>query len=272
MNLFNAFDKLLENKLVYNSYETYRFYESHINNIKMVCENIDLINIDENYIKTFILNQKLKKLSNATINKRLLCFKMVLSENKLDCSYICKLKEIQKTFDFLSYSQVLRLLEYLHISNIKIENKLVFRLLLDTGIRLNELLNIKLEDIELESNCIYLRTTKTSRERIVFFTDDTKLLLQEHILIEMLNDYDYIIDLKKSSIESLFNRVNKHLKFRKFSPHMLRHTYATILVNENTNLEFIRCTLGHSNLTTTKRYLHQNQENLYKIYKEKFKI
>lgn len=272
MMLYDSFDRLLENKLVYNSYDTYRFYKSHIDNIKLVCADIFLKDIDVNYINKFILSQKQKKLSNATINKRLLCFKIVLSSYGYNISFIHKLKEIEKNLDYLSYSQVLKLFEYLHTKELKIQNKLIFRLLLDTGIRLNELLNLKLEDIELDHNCIYLRITKTSRERVVFFTNDTKELLKEHINECNLFEYDNLISLKKSSIGSLFDRANKHLKFKKFSPHMLRHTYATILVNENTNLEFIRSTLGHSSLTTTKKYLHQNQENLYKIYKEKFKI
>lgn len=272
MKLFEAFDILLENKLVYNSYDTYRFYKSHIINIKAVCLDIDLKDIDTVYINKFILTQKMLKLSNATINKRLLCFKIVLSTYNYDVKFIHKLKEIEKNIDFLSYSQVLKLFEYLQMKELKTQNKLIFRLLLDTGIRLNELINLKIEDIELDHNCIYLRITKTSRERVVFFTNDTKELLKEHIEESNLFEYDNLISLKKSSISSLFDRANKYLKFKKFSPHMLRHTYATILVNENTNLEFIRSTLGHSSLTTTKKYLHQNQENLYKIYKEKFKI
>lgn len=271
MKIQDTFKVFLRDILIYKKLDTYRFYFSHCKNIELLLGNIDIENINKVVIDDFIIKQKNNKLTNSTINKRLMILRQILKRNNLDYSFIPHLKEVEKNFNYLNFFQVKRLLDYIHKSDLKLQNKLILRLFLDTGCRLTELLNIKIYNIDFANNCILLEQTKTDKERYVFFTDDVKI----NYLIPYLDGYNDVcanlFNINKNGVQAIFYRANKHLKFKHFSPHVLRHTYATILVNNNTNLEFIRNTLGHRDLSTTKRYLHSTQENLFATYKENFK-
>ena len=70
----------------------------------------------------------------------------------------------------------------------------------------------------------------------------------------------------------MFARIREQLGFSKFSPHVLRHTFATNMVHNNANLDLIANLLGHTNLDTTRRYLHQDISNTQKLYNEFFKL
>lgn len=265
-----ACDIFLDHVIVFKSNGTYKFYKSHLTLLKKLFLNYDLNDFNYNVLMSFIISQKKSNVSNNTINKRVLCINQVLKFNNYLPITIEKLKVVEKNFDYLNYIQVCKLIDYINSSNLSLESKLLIRLFLDTGCRLNEVLNIHVDNINLDLNCILLNFTKTDSERYVFFTDDLKY----NYLIPYLkiNNNNLLFTLSASGVSSLFYRVKNKLNFKKFSPHMLRHTYATILVNNNTNLEFIRKTLGHSSLSVTKKYLHSSQEELFKVYKNNFKI
>ena len=263
----------------YSSQETYRFYDSHLRCIlnKMLEYGInDVHDISVTIVKHYIISMKTHNLSNNTINKRIMCIRGILKyyhcSSYSDICRLPRLKQPYKTIDFLTNKQVLLLLNYIDSSSMKIRNKLILRLFLDTGCRCNELINIKIDNIDLDHNCILLQTTKNGNERYVFFTDDVKVRYLLPYLNEHYNQLFLFEDINKYGIQSLFHRIKDTLGFKKFSPHMLRHTYATILVNNNTNLEFIRVTLGHSSLDITKRYLHFSQESLFNTYFKYFVI
>ena len=133
-------DKLLDDVLIYKKAETHRFYFSHCKMILDYFKNIKICDITEDKIKDFILYQKNKNLANSTINKRLLVLKILLKRRNIIIN-IPKLKEVDKTFNYLNYYQVKKLLDYIFKSDLKLQNKLILRLFLDTGCRLNELLN-----------------------------------------------------------------------------------------------------------------------------------
>lgn len=278
MNISKAINDFLFDVSCFKSKDTYRFYQSHFNCILNYFQSINVNVIDDinsNSIKKYIIYLRSKDISNNTINKRILCIRLLLKSIKRfdildELDSIPKLKISKKTFQYLTFNQVTKFLDYISNSNISLESKLIFRLLLDTGIRLNELVNIKVPNIDLANNCILIDVSKTHNERYVFFTNDTK----DNYLVPFLKTcYNFnLISLSKSGISSLFFRANLKLNFQHFSPHMLRHTYATILINNNTNLEFIRQTLGHSSLDTTKRYLHLNQESLFATYTNQFNL
>lgn len=81
--------------------------------------------------------------------------------------------------------------------------------------------------------------------------------------------YRYVIKLftlTKSTIATKFDKIKKYLNFQKFSPHMLRHTFATVLIENNANINFVKELMGHSNVATTERYLHPSKKNYRKLY------
>lgn len=263
-------EKYLNYIKIYTSKENYRYVNSHLNIIVNFFLNKD-VNFDT--LCEFVLLQQNNNVSNTTINKRIRCLKQMYAfakiENK-DLMEFKKLKEVKKTFECLNDYQIQQLIDYIDMSKMSMQNKLILSLFLETGCRLTELLNIKVYNIDLSMNYILLEKTKTAVERRVMFTEKTK----QKYLIPYLKQIkkEMLFTIKKRGVEALFERTRKQLKFNKFHPHMLRHTYASILINNDTNLEFVRLTMGHTNLTTTQRYLHYNLNKMCNVYKNQFHL
>lgn len=261
-------DKYLCYVKTFTSSENYRFVYSHLN---IIIKFFDDKEVNYSNLCAFVLDQKQKNVSNSTINKRIRCLKQMYKFSQIDNLDLIdfkKLKETETTFDCLDTKQVNILVDYIKYSKLSLQNKLILSLFLDSGCRLSELLSINVLNLNLNFNYILLEKTKTSKERYILFTEETK----ENYMIPYLKTLkkSVLFDIKKSAIRSLFERTKKQLHFSKFHPHMLRHTYATILVNNNTNLEFIRLTLGHTNLKTTQRYLRYNPDKLSMTYKNQY--
>ncbi|XMB87445.1 site-specific integrase [Mycoplasmatota bacterium WC44] len=151
-----------------------------------------------------------------------------------------------------------------------IRARVMIYILLDTGVRKNELRNIKLENLDLENNQINLKYTKTRVNRTVFVSDITKAAIIN--CIEAIGPNDYLLttldgkrQLSLKSMERVVNKIKKKLNLPdeiSISFHKFRHTYATMYLSKGADLEFIRKTLGHKHLTTTEKYLHVSKEKL----------
>lgn len=273
MLLRNMYNDYLNYVLTYCSFDTYRCYEHHLSIVIDYLEiNHNLIydyDINNNHLFEFIKNQKKNNLCNSTINKRINVLKRMFKycKSNVDLSDVSTMKESYTTFNCLTKNEIMVLLNYIKYSNLKLQNKVILSLMLSSGIRRKELVNIKLKNVNLDDNSILLTQTKTNNNRFVLFDDFTRSFLEEYMK-ELKQKY--LFDITVHAIDSLFRRVRVACNFRVFSPHVLRHTYATILVNNDTNLEFIRITMGHTNLNTTKRYLHYNPNNLAKTYRSNF--
>lgn len=266
----------MNNILTNLSYDSYICYGHHLKIILNYFYDLNILTdskITYELICSFIQEQRKKGVANKTINKRIGVFKRMIIFN--DSSSISifkkvkKLKEIDTTFNVLTLSDCHKLIDYINTSSLITKNKAILSLFLDSGIRLNELVNIKRKNVDFKENSILLETTKTNINRYIFFTSRTLEFLK---IVYEFNKNTYLFDTTKSAVRSIFVRVKEQLNFPKFHPHMLRHTYATLLVNSNVNLEFIRVTMGHTNLNTTKRYLHSNPEQLSNLYHESFPL
>ncbi|MEM0164735.1 MAG: tyrosine-type recombinase/integrase [Saccharolobus sp.] len=142
-------------------------------------------------------------------------------------------------------------------------DKLIIRLLLDTGLRANELLSIKIKDIDIDNNMIRVRNTKNGEERVVFFTDNTKQILKKYIRGKNLDDKLFYItyDALYRKLKRLGEKVGIDLR-----PHVLRHTFATLSLKRGMNLITLQKLLGHKDLKTTQIYTHLILEDLRNEY------
>lgn len=155
-------------------------------------------------------------------------------------------------------------------------DKLIIELLYTTGIRRAELINLKLTDIDLSRNTI-LVLGKRNKERIVPLLSSSKELLiaylDERKSLDRIFDERFVF-LSKAGVkiyETLVYRViNKYLsevssKVKK-SPHILRHTFATHLLNKGADLNSVKELLGHSSLASTQVYTHNSIAELKKVH------
>jgi integrase/recombinase XerC len=159
-----------------------------------------------------------------------------------------------------------------------IRDKLILELLFGTGIRLNELLQLRLGDIQLAEKTLKV-LGKRNKERIIPI---------HSTLINSLNNYITLRNEKQfiNSSESLIITNNGNAAYAKFiyrvvhqylslittqdkkSPHVLRHTFATSLLNKGADINAIKDLLGHANLAATQIYTHNSIERLKSIYKQ----
>lgn len=250
----------------YNCYKNHLDYTIKYFNVNKIFDS-DQINLD--VLSNFINYQKERCVKNSTINKRLKPLKLMYRFNNILDNEIFlqkKLKEDKKTFPVLSKNEMEKLNNYLLSNKLAFRNLLLIRLLIDTGVRLNEVLNIKVKNINFDNSSIYLDITKTKESRYVYFTKNTLKLLVEYILKNKLTKEDKLFKLTSSGVLSLFYRIKKTLNFAEFHPHMLRHSLATTLNNKGMSVFEIQQIMGHTNVATTQRYIHLDQDDIYNKY------
>lgn len=274
MILEKAIKNYLENSFISKDIDTYKHELSHANILIKFYGNIKISEINSNTILKYIILNK-NKLSNRTINIRTQLLKRILKFNNVNIEKInfLKLKEPIKTYGFIDEINIKKTIDFIKKESIR--NQCIFYLFLDTGIRLKELSNLKWNNIHIDSRFIKLENTKNKKERYVFFTKKTMLLLKK---LNSKNQNEYVFvnqrtqkKLTKHSIENIFTKYKKKTNIKNFTPHRLRHTLTTNLYNNGANLIFISNILGHSSSEITKRYIHADIKNNLKLY-DKFNI
>ena len=157
-----------------------------------------------------------------------------------------------------------------------IRDKLILELLYATGIRLIELVNLKLSSVNKNNSTIKV-IGKRNKERIVPFGDNLKKEIAHYLLerdqINTEEDYLFLTKNGKKIYPKLVYRVVNHYlsivtTISKKSPHVLRHTFATHMLNNGADLNSIKEILGHANLSATQVYTHNTIEKLKNIHKQ----
>lgn len=157
-------------------------------------------------------------------------------------------------------------------------NRLILELLYGTGMRLSELVSLSNEDVNIYENQIKV-LGKRNKERIIPISKDLANLIANYQVLKSNQDFN----IKSSSLivtndgkavypKFIYRVVNSILSFistqDKKSPHILRHSFATTLLNRGADLNAIKELLGHSSLAATQVYTHNSVEKLKSIYKQ----
>ncbi len=261
------FSKAIENYLKYikvtKSIGTYNMNIGKTKSLNYFLGDTECSDINKNTIMELILKLKERNplVSNSTLNRYVQITRRIL---KIECDIIVefdKLTEDRKIVQVVTDSNIRKIFKYYSNSSTPehLRNYLMYSLLLDTGLRISELLSLKVSDFDFEIKTILVRITKSKIERYVFYTDVTQKLLkrfiqnnkiQNHIFINLATRKVITVD----SVLTIGNRLRKTLKIRQsISPHKWRHTFATNFVNRNGNMEVLRIILAHSSLSTTQR-------------------
>jgi integrase/recombinase XerC len=159
-----------------------------------------------------------------------------------------------------------------------LRDKLIIETLFGTGIRLAELVGLKEQDINIYEGTIKV-LGKRNKERIIPVNHELKLLLERYVDLKKNQNFNnnsitLIVTNKGSDVypKFIYLIVQKYLSYistqDKKSPHVLRHTFATSLLNRGADLNAIKELLGHANLSATQVYTHNSVERLKSIYKQ----
>jgi len=148
-----------------------------------------------------------------------------------------------------------------------LRDKLIIKLLTETGMRANELLNINISDIDFNRKMIRLRVTKNGEERVVFFTDDTLELMKKYLKI---HDGEKLFQMTYQALYKTIRRLGEKAGINGLRPHMLRHSFATNAIRKGVPLPAVQRILGHKDIKTTQIYTHLILDDLEKAYREAF--
>lgn len=245
----------------------------------------EIKDIHYNQIRSWIVSLVNQKITNRTINRK-------ISSLKTFYKFLQKIEEI--TVNPLAKHKALKVQKKVQIPftkeeveavilNIKAEddfvsvrNKLIVELFYSTGIRRIELVNIKENNVNLFDKTIKV-LGKRDKERFVPLLESVQETLSCYLKLkkECKLDNDYLLVTKKGAkiyetlvyrtINSYFSQVSTKVKK---SPHILRHTFATHLLNQGANLNSVKELLGHSSLASTQVYTHNSLEQLKKVFNE----
>ena len=164
--------------------------------------------------------------------------------------------------------------------NNSLRNSTITEVLYSCGVRVSELINIKISDIFFEDFLIKVNG-KGNKERFVPMSKLSKIMIKDYISSERFNiipkkgyqDFLFLNNrgqsLTRVMIYTILNIAKKGLGFKKkISPHLLRHSFATHLIENGADISSIQKMLGHTNITTTERYLHVSKKHLIETIKK----
>lgn len=237
------------------------------------------------HIRTLLASLKDEQQTARTINRKMSAlssfFKYMMKQGELDKNPVSLLhaqKLPERLPTYLKESETDYLLEEIDFEEgfKGFTDRMICSLLYETGMRRSELINLKEKDVEWSLQQIRV-LGKGNKERLIpvspFLLEETKRYISEKKEIENAdNDILLVLNSGKALYAGyVYKTVKKYLSqstsLSKKSPHVLRHSFATHLLNNGANIQAIKDLLGHSSLAATQVYTHNNIEQLKKIHK-----
>ena len=285
-NFITSFIEYLSFEKKYSEH-TIIAYQNDLKSFQQFCKlnytSDNLVDVNYSQIRSWIVSLVESGISNRTVNRKVSSLNTFykylqktrqLKKNPLINHKALKVsKRVQVPFSEKEITSVINTIN--KDSDFKsLRNKLIVELFYSTGIRRNELINIKVQDINLFNNSLKV-LGKRNKERVVpllpSVKDSIQIYLKERDLITDNSDALFMTDKKKKLYPTLVYRIiNEYFstvssKVKK-SPHVLRHSFATHLLNEGADLNSVKELLGHSSLASTQEYTHSSLGKLKEVY------
>lgn len=289
--MLKDFENYLKNVRKY-SLNTINSYISDIN-IFLEYLHIQKLNykdVNHEVIRSYLKYLDEKKYKNSSINR-------ILSSLNDYYNYLTKCKVTKYNYfedinrprkekklpNFINYSEYMSLLATVEKEEnefLKARNLLLLEILFDTGLRVSEAVNIKINNINKKEQSIKV-LGKGNKERIVYYGDYAKNYLEDYLNLRRninIVDKEYLFlnknytRLTRRGVEYLISDISKKALLRqKISPHTLRHSFATEMLNNGCDIRSVQELLGHKSLSTTGIYTHVTNEVVRQEYLKAFK-
>ena len=271
------------------SHHTITAYQNDLNSFQAFCnqeygdENIATANYSQ--IRNWIVSLVNSKISNRSINRKVSSlksfYKFLQKTKQIESSPLAKhqalkvLKQVQVPFSEKEIFSVLNILDDDGDFE-SVRNKLMVELFYSTGMRRNELINIKITDIDDVNETVkvlgkrnkerYIPLLKSVRESLKKYSEFRKEIEGAEPYLFLTKNGKKIYDtLVYRVINNYFSAVSSKVKK---SPHVIRHSFATHLLNEGADLNAVKELLGHSSLASTQIYTHSSLGKLKEVYNQ----
>ncbi len=261
-------EKLLiqfEQKLILQRYSpnSIRNYKSSIKSFLEVAEKkfshpseLDEVSI-EKYILWKVQRHKIGSSQQRMIVASIDKFYASIYNKKLNIKHLYPARKSYSLPNYLTINEVKTLTK----SSENIKHRCIIKLLYGSGLRLSELLHLKVTDIDAESMIIHIKNSKGNKDRVVMLS---KSLLEElRIYYIKYKPVDFLFEGQSGGMYSpksvqviVKNAASKAGIKKKVTPHTLRHSFATHLLEAGTDIRFIQQLLGHGSIKTTEIYTH----------------
>lgn len=273
-----------------NSTNTVQAYSIDLDQFIRYCRSVHkILNLDEVDVKVvrgWVVQLMEEGLAPRSVNRKLTTLKAfyqfliregVITKNPMNS--ILTLKQKTKLPEFVEQEHMDQLLDKYDFGEdySGIRNRLLIEILYATGIRREELIGMRDQNIDIDRKMLKV-LGKRNKERMIPFTKEIKVNIEKYLKCRneafpgFIDPYFFLSDKGKKMYGKLVYRiVKKHLEFvttiEKKSPHILRHTFATHLLNNGADLNAVKELLGHANLSATQIYTHNTFEKLKQVYK-----
>jgi len=238
--------------------------KSYSYNVKKFLEFIEKsrLNLNSESVKSYLLSQDIginsSRLQYASIS---FFFREILNKpfSLEEIPIKKKEKQLPKVISKEKIKQMIEITE-------NIKHKLLIKILYSSGLRLQELIDLKRKDIDFERGIINVR--KGKKDRVTLISEALKLDLLKYYSNNNFKT-EYVFEGRKGkytkkSVQKVLDEISKKINL-KITPHMLRHSFATHLLESGTDIRYIQRLLGHSNLETTQIYTRVSNTDLEKI-------
>jgi integrase/recombinase XerD len=271
-----------------NTIQSYqRDLQAYIDFIKENYGIRDLDDIKKEHIQNFSRSLSRKNNSNTTITRKLSSIrsfhKYLMSENIVDRDISRKVRKPKTSSSLptvLNIEEIDRLINLTYKSDkpLDLRNRAMIEIAYGSGLRVSELLNLKISDLHLNKALVNI-IGKGNKERIIPLNENTVLALQKYIIearpdlkpkkADILFVNKFGKPISRVGVFKLIKKLAEEADIKKIvSPHTLRHSYATHLLENGADLRTVQDLLGHEDILTTEIYTHVSKKHLSKIYNE----
>jgi integrase/recombinase XerC len=237
-------------------------------------------------IRSWIINLVEEDLQNRSVNRKIAClrsfYKFLIRQGVIDKNPMTKirvLKSKKSLPEFINENDMINLLDKVEFTNDfkGCRDRLILELFYATGIRLSELINLKENRVNLQDATIKV-LGKRNKERVIPFPSNIVSLIKEYTVErnkEVENNSDLLFVTNKGTplypmmVYRIVNRyIQQHTSSSKQSPHVMRHTFATHLLNKGAEINAVKDLLGHTSLAATQVYTHNSIDKLKKVFEQ----
>lgn len=254
--------------------------------IKSVDEELTVEEVDSDLIRQWEISLMEKGYTSTSVNRKLSTlrsfYRFLLIRGKVEKDPVRKVtgpKNKKPLPSFLKEEEMNRLIDETDFGQgfIGCRDKMIIEMFYATGMRRSELIGLNDVDVDFPASLVKV-TGKRNKQRLIPFADELRQSMEEYIKVrnEEVSDRCEAFFVNKNGKRlydnEVYNLVKRNLSkvvtLKKRSPHVLRHTFATTMLNNEAGLESVKELLGHSSLSATEVYTHATFEELKKVYKQ----